>query len=140
MSYKKLHGTHHTKSVEHFFPIMKTLQKIHDQKMVHGDVRMANLVFGGNEDTSWIIDFDMANREGTSYCPGYKSKSADIPERHEDARESKPMLPSHDRYSLAVLMEQCIPLNCHASGVTLTIWSVISRSHAQGIESHAYQQ
>jgi len=33
-----------------------------------------------------------------------------------------------------------IPLNCHASGVILTIWSAISRSHAQGIESHAYQQ
>ena len=61
----------------------------------------------------------MANREGTSYCPGYKSKSADIPERHEDARESKPMLPSHDRYSLAVLMEQCDKSNGYKSLIKL---------------------
>jgi len=32
------------------------------------------------------------------------------------------------------------PLNCHAFGVILTIWSAISCSHAQGIESDASVQ
>lgn len=106
MSYRKLNGTHQPKSAKHFFPIMKALQKIHDRSMVHEDIRMANLVFGENEDASWIIYFDMASKVGTTYCEEYKSKET-IGARHNDASESKQMCSSHDRYSLAVLMKDC---------------------------------
>jgi len=69
---KYINGTQKPKTIAHFTPILKTLQKIHDISMVHGDIsmvhgdiRQCNLVFGEGESDIYIIDFDMASQEGT---------------------------------------------------------------------------
>ena len=62
-----------------------------------------NLVFGVGQNSS-IIDFDMANKEGTFYCRYY---NRDLPERHPDIqRVNNPTMSKvHDRFSIAYIIE-----------------------------------
>ena len=75
-----------------------TLQKIHVQKYVHGDIRQDNLVFNEDGINSWIIDFDMAAKNG-KYCKGYTSIHT-IEERHPGAIQGSKMKIQHDCHSL----------------------------------------
>lgn len=100
MRYERLKGKHHSK---HFSPILYTLQKIHDQKYVHGDIRHADLVFNEDGINSWIINFDMAAKNG-KYCDGYAAIHM-IEERHPDAIQGSKMKVQHDCHSLAYLMK-----------------------------------
>ena len=69
------------------FSILYTLQNIHDQKYVHGDIRRSNLVFNKNGVDTWIIDFDMAAKNGR-YCKGYATIHI-IKERHPGAFQGR---------------------------------------------------
>ena len=84
-------------------PVARTLQKLHDHKYVHSDVRLANIVFMDNNDSK-LIDFDLADRCGSKYPFGYNS---DFLERHPSANQCSPRNICHDRYSLFYLVKQC---------------------------------
>ena len=62
--------------------------------MVHGDIREANIVF--TEDSSHLIDFDLARMENDTYPNGYVG----FPERHENAIPGGKMLKIHDKHAL----------------------------------------
>ena len=47
--------------------VLKALDHLHDQNIVHSDIQLANIVF--TQDTSYLIDFDLADKEGILY-PG----------------------------------------------------------------------
>ena len=101
VKYNLINGSH----VPHFSPILKSLKKIHDLGMVHGDIRLCNLVFGEAESDSYIIDFDIASKEGTLYCVNYNRS---VPERHPSIKctDTPKLSKAHDRYSIATIIEQ----------------------------------
>ena len=45
------------------------LHKVHEEEYVHGDIRIENIVFAAEENTSYLIDFDLAKKEGKKYVP-----------------------------------------------------------------------
>lgn len=61
----------------------------------NGDVRLQNFVFTTTE--KFLIDFDLARPEGSSYPVGYNVYN----ERHTGAKATLSMLKIHDRFSIA---------------------------------------
>ena len=88
-----------------FKPIMTALDILHNERYVHSDVRIANLLFPVDSsqgvDSAKLIDFDLAGVEGEPYPQGYNK----INERHPDATANSPRSILHDRYSIVSIIE-----------------------------------
>ena len=90
---------HLPKTKEQFIMAGEALKKLHDEdKYIHGDVRLANMLFPRDGTNGYIIDFDFARPEEPEslYVEGYCF--SDLP-RHEDARAGMPMKKIHDIFS-----------------------------------------
>ena len=88
-------------SLQYFKNVMQALDTLHEQSLVHSDVRFANLLF--LDEDAKIIDFDHASRVGTTYPSNF---NFELLERHPDLRNRKvkKRWTSHDRYSLAFII------------------------------------
>ena len=67
----------------------------------HSDVRLLNIVFSNDGDNAWLIDFDLATKEGTSYPYNYNTS---LHERHPSATPGALRKKEHDCYALSVIM------------------------------------
>jgi len=86
-----------------FALVVHQLHELHKRNLCHGDIRMANIVFG--ETTAMLIDYDMAGEAGkTCYPDGYQA--VDDTKRHDEAVEGNALEKAHDRYSMAWIMRQ----------------------------------
>jgi len=85
-----------------FKPLIVSLDRLHKEDTVHGDIRRPNLLFPKDGDAK-IIDFDLAAKEGELYVQGYNHKG--IGERHPDAQQGSPMKKIHDRYAMAMVLK-----------------------------------
>ena len=88
------------RTLDDFKPVAVALQKLHDAKYVHSDVRMANIVFT-DDGNSKLIDFDLTDKIDTLYPKGYND---DFPERHPEANERGVRKIVHDRFSFIYLI------------------------------------
>ena len=64
LRYKYVEGCHECKDKKGFVTVAQIHLKIHKHGYVHSDIREANIVFGDCH--AWIIDFDLANQQGTN--------------------------------------------------------------------------
>jgi hypothetical protein len=65
-------GGHVANSPKAFLPIINALQDLHERGYVHGDIRAFNTVFGANETTGCLIDFDLGGQADKAVYPvGY---------------------------------------------------------------------
>jgi serine/threonine protein kinase len=92
-------GTHTTTQPTAFLPIIDQLVKLHDKNYVHGDIRAYNMVFGGDGENGWLIDFDFAGPcgEKTKYPPKYNSILFD---GDRLGRQNEKITKLHDWYAL----------------------------------------
>lgn len=102
LSYKYVEGNHDPTSITQFVDVLDTLNKLHDNNIVHSDVRLANIVFTAEK--TYLIDFDLAEGVGEDYPAGY----AILEERHPAARALSPREKCHDRYSLWYIIHVCL--------------------------------
>lgn len=109
LSRKYIDAGHQPQSAGAFKGIITILNKIHDKGFVHGDIRIANMLFGEEEST--LIDFDLARPEGKTYSqyfrPRLNWKGTNI--RHATAQPWAYMKKEHDRYSLAMIISLSFP-------------------------------
>ena len=71
---------------------------------VHGDIRLANLIFDNDSIDGYLIDYDLSGRNGIStYPPGYYFN---LLVRHPDARAGNLMYQSHDQHSLTIISDE----------------------------------
>lgn len=105
LSYSLLNGRHEPSYIEQFVVIAQKLEMLHGQGMVHGDVRLGNLLFGQSKQEAYLIDFDYTAECGTPYPYNYNT----VPERHESARGENRMEQVHDWYSLIYLLLSFFP-------------------------------
>jgi hypothetical protein len=84
-------GRHYATSPKDFVPVVRFLQRMHRLGCVHGDVRCANIVFGGREEeasasasapaapSGLLIDLDMGGRlvDNPAYPDGYQGSLPD---------------------------------------------------------------
>ncbi len=121
LSYDYYPGDHKPKCLDHFHNIVCMLDKLHSAGYVHGDIRLANLVFG-NDGKGYLIDFDLAGLEGSLY-PRLYERNFDV--RHGQAIAGMEMCKSHDRYSLAIIVHKYFP---QATAIVQEIRSSVSLS------------
>ena len=101
LKYSYIEGGHEPNRLRQFSGVVRDLSKLHAAGFVHGDVRLMNIVFQKN--TSYLIDYDLASKEGSSYPCGYNHH---FKERHLQALGRWPMCKQHDRHSLLFLMKK----------------------------------
>ena len=65
LSREYIHGTHEPDHLAYFRGILRMLAKVHRAGYVHGDVRLANMIFA--QGGSYLIDFDLARKENQKY-------------------------------------------------------------------------
>ena len=75
---KYMSGTHEATTPIDFLPIIDELANLHENGMVHGDIRVYNMVFSlasdGEKPDGCLIDFDYGGTEGEAKYPsGYVS-------------------------------------------------------------------
>jgi hypothetical protein len=86
-------GNHFASTVEDFIPVVRTLQRMHEEGYVHGDIRCFNIVFGKG-----LIDLDFGGRiESAKYPPGYNIRILD---GERLGRASQNITKWHDWYAL----------------------------------------
>lgn len=93
LTYRWIHGEYtKASSTMQFKQLYDDLRRLHEQGFVHGDVRLANMVFaprageeassGAGTRTCWLIDFDHVRKFGSEYPADY---CQDLRERHSGA-------------------------------------------------------
>lgn len=104
IEYKYMDGSHQPVALQQFRNILLMLHSLHVKGYVHGDVRPPNIVFDQQGRDGYLIDYDLVGRDKQDLYPvGYLHSRAI---RHEDARTGGRMVQSHDRHSLAIIMEE----------------------------------
>jgi hypothetical protein len=126
LSYSYVKGGHRPEFIGHFISFLEKLRKLHNEEVVHGDIRFGSVVFfverpdsnsssgGGCSSDSKrvgarIIDFDLSGTAGKKlYVSGYNTVVSDG-ERHAGAKAGSPLLTQHDLHSAAWMMKQFKP-------------------------------
>ena len=103
LRYRYRKGDHRVKSIAQVILLLQQLNKVHAAGFVHSDVRQTNIAFSYDGKHAWLIDFDLAAKEGTPYPATYNSF---LEERHPSASPRKPRKKEHDCYSLGVILER----------------------------------
>ena len=70
-----------------FFEIADTVQKLHDEGLVHGDIHLENCIFGGERGA--LIDFDLAGKaDETTYPASLYNLDESFGGRHEEVSKA----------------------------------------------------
>lgn len=85
---------------------IESLIKLHENSVVHSDIRKDNLVCSS---PLKLFDFDLADEVGKPYLITYNHVGID--ECHPDAKASKRRCKSHDQYSLLRIIRTSISDN-----------------------------
>lgn len=108
LSYAAIHGSPvpcHRKEISSALDIIAIL---HEQNLVHGDIREGNILFHvGN---AYLIDFDFTAKCGESYPPGYNGS---LSERHFGAKPNEKRESIHDYHSLISIANKYLPPSSH---------------------------
>lgn len=103
ITYDFIDGDHVPKTLEQFVGVLNTLDCLHRNGYVHGDIRVVNIVF--HDTSSTLIDFDLCRKEGCFYPSTYIYYKD---ERHPAAKRNRAMKKIHDRYSLMQVIKTYI--------------------------------
>ena len=103
LRYRYREGEHKVNNVAQVILLLQQLNKVHDEGFVHSDIRHTNIVSSYDGKHAWLIDFDLAAKEGTPYPATYNSF---LEERHPFASPRKPRKKEHDCHSLSVILKR----------------------------------
>jgi serine/threonine protein kinase len=98
-------GDHNPKSVGAFTSVIEQLHFMHDDGIVHGDIRIFNIIFT-EDGKSQLIDFDFAGVANEQRYPHGFAFELDDVERHPMAKAGGVLCPEHDSFSLASIMKK----------------------------------
>jgi hypothetical protein len=86
-------GNHFASTVKDFLPVVKSLQSLHKEGYVHGDIRCFNIIFGKG-----LIDFDFGGLvDKAKYPTGYQHS---LPDGHRLGRAGTMITKWHDWHAL----------------------------------------
>jgi serine/threonine protein kinase len=103
ISYDYIPGSHIPNRYADFVPVLRQLKRMHSELIVHGDIRLSNIVFCGGKST--LIDFDYSGTEEIKLYPKGFCTEIDDGNRHVDVRGGVALHRRHDFYAMATLMK-----------------------------------
>ena len=92
--------------MKQFLGVVETLSDMHQNGFVHGDVRLANIVFS-EDGTSSLIDFDFVGKHNISVY--FSCFNWELEDRDGSARPNSPMKMEHDRVALKNVISRVCP-------------------------------
>jgi hypothetical protein len=105
LQYTWMEGSHIASRFDQFGDILTALLALHEERIVHGDIRSANLLFRDAE--SKLLDFDLSGKvDGRTYPPGFQRDIGDDGQRHPEAEAGADLALEHDHHALAFVMRQ----------------------------------
>ena len=107
ISYPFVEGDHSPSFACQFAMLVECLSDLHESNIVHGDVRLSNIVFNKEKATATLIDFDFAGMAGDKRYPeGFVTSAEDLGDgaRHKNASAGQVLQPEHDWFSLGAVM------------------------------------
>ena len=99
LEYAYLKGNHQLSSVNQALSLVEKLRQLHSKGIVHGDIRLANIVCG-EADEAWFIDLDYSGRENEGVYPKGWNHSINDGERHREAVATRQLKREHDYFAL----------------------------------------
>jgi len=101
VQYDKVKGNHTPTRVGHLTNLLKELQELHQQGIVHGDIRLSNIIFSpkGDEIETTLIDFDLSGKHDGKIYPTRFNREIEDGVRHEEARSEMKLKYEHDVYA-----------------------------------------
>jgi hypothetical protein len=106
ISYPFIEGSHEAINALQFKPVVDTLLKVHEKKLVFGDLHRFNIVFDSKDkEVATVIDFDYARKINAQYISGFARELKNAGQRHPNARAGSEMKVEHDWFSLAAVMD-----------------------------------
>jgi serine/threonine protein kinase len=112
LRYRKIDGSHTPKVVGHLIQLLTKVELLHARGLVHGDIRLANILFSGTIECACtvLIDFDTSGKCGEKrYLPGFQKVFDGL--RHKDALEGHSLQYAHDLAAVVWIFEQFLPVN-----------------------------
>ena len=110
LQYPWIEGTHLPDSVAHACALLKELRSLHSEGVVHGDVRLSNVVFRANDSVSFI-DFDFSGKAGEAKYPArWLHDGLGDGVRHPEAKEYRTLEFVHDVYSAGHMLSLFHPV------------------------------
>ena len=118
LSYSVLLGSVAPSTPKQISSVLKWIAVLHKNQLVHGDIRIGNIVFSGED--GFLIDFDLTAKCGTPYPMTYNN----LAERHPTAIRGNRRTYLHDYYALikigtaffshvySELPDQCLCSSC----------------------------
>eukprot|EP00007_Cunea_sp_BSH-02190019_P006533 CAMPEP_0174241490 /NCGR_PEP_ID=MMETSP0417-20130205/23530_1 /TAXON_ID=242541 /ORGANISM="Mayorella sp, Strain BSH-02190019" /LENGTH=746 /DNA_ID=CAMNT_0015320737 /DNA_START=43 /DNA_END=2283 /DNA_ORIENTATION=- len=103
LRYPRVEGSHLATSVKQLIAMVEAVVVLHDRETVHGDLRLANVLFREQAPYAVLIDFDFAGRPGQATYPLAWQKVGDG-RRHPKVKGGRPLQFAHDAFSLYALV------------------------------------
>ena len=106
LEYRRIEGEHDLFFVRQATGLLQLLQRMHNDSVVHGDIRLANIVAHKDNPTqAQLIDFDYSGKHDEDVYPEGWNDAIDDGQRHAGARGGQVMRKEHDWYSIAELLD-----------------------------------
>ena len=105
--YPYLEGTHQPRSVGQWIAVLRCVLRLHQDGIVHGDLRLSNIVFSSTSDVVTIIDYDFSGRHREKTYPLHFNCNIDDGARHRSASAGRLLLFPHDWFAVAAMMKLC---------------------------------
>jgi serine/threonine protein kinase len=104
LKYDYIHGKHVASNPMQFSSILWQIQEIHKKEFVHGDIRLANIIFTPDYYESILIDFDNSALHGKDL---YRAGLQKVPDggRAPNQVERMVMMKDHDWFGIITVME-----------------------------------
>ena len=112
VQYDKVKGTHMPTCVGHLKNLLRELQCLHNKCIVHGDIRLSNVIFStvsnqsDDEIKTTLIDFDFSGIHENKTYPSRFNLDIGDGSRHADARSGCYLKYEHDVHSVFWIIEK----------------------------------
>ena len=123
-------GKHRPRSIKQLLCMNEKLKALHNKGIVHGDIRLFNIVFSEDDDNEChFIDFDLSGDEGTALYPSkYRSEVVDGRGRPKQAGY-QPITMEDDRKALCMTFLFTTTLILKR-GASITEWDAVAAVRA----------
>ena len=104
--YDKLEGEHKPSYVGHFTCLLRELDELHKKKIVHGDIRLSNIIFTKEPVSSRFIDFDLSGFCGEKKYSSRFTVEIDDGYRHAEVAPLATLEYRHDIAAVKWILNQ----------------------------------
>jgi len=136
LKYPFLEGSHTPSLVGHFLSIKAQITVLHGANLVHGDIKLANLLFSFEDGKAigFLIDMDLVGiHNKTRYIENYNPNIKDGKREHR-AKSKKVMLKQNDLYSFGFLCSQFECKDKKQNAVWEKAWSLFYQDKWQTLK------